>query len=905
MSSYPSGCHFSIGRKTHYLPQIQLEAHSTILSNTSRTILRQTFSNATAKNIEQCIYTFPLYDGVSVVGFVCHVGSRTLHGVVKQRSKAKETYEKAVARGETAGLLEQLLQASDVFSTYLGNIPAQGEVVVEITYIGELKHDAEADGIRFTIPTGIAPRYGSLPNSQLIAGASRKHSVGINITVDASMSAGSFIQGIQSPSHPIAVTMGNTSKSSECVPAMNRASATLTLGTTELDKDFVLVILNKEVGHPKALLETHPDIPDQRAMMLTLVPNFNLSPGHPEILFVADRSGSMEYRIPTLISALKIFLRSLPVGVKFNICSFGSHHSFLWSKSHTYSRDSLHEALAYVDDFRADYGGTETLNAMKAAIGNRYIDLSCEVMLLTDGDIWNQNELFSYLNREVEKSKAGLRVFALGVGNGVSSALIEGVARSGNGFAQTVGDNEKLDNKIIRMLKGALSPHTTDYSLDILYDGIEDEKLETVEATKCLNVALRDKAFDTTMENTQDTKPISFFSPRTADEQPTPIQAPSAGNQTADPYAHLPDISPPKILQTPQNIPSLFPFSRTSIYLLLSPDSVHKTPKSVILRAKSSSGPLELEIPVESMTEPGMTIHQLAARKAIQELEENRGWLFEAKDGDSGVLIKDRCPGRFDEIIEREAVRLGVQFQVGGRWCSFVAVSENGGESTGQEPRASELDGQHLSSLARVDSWDHVKAMVDMGDDDSDETMGCGLFDEPDDSQPATLGLRRGGRVGLVRHSLGYHCVSAPLDVSRRGVDNDTSQALRGSRSGPFYYSGNRSERSAPEKKQQKWQTASEKVHAVIELHDFDGWWEYDQRLCRILGVELGRPRSRVWMTLLVVMWFEMRMGAENEVWEFVVQKARAWLAGRKVEVWMEEEVKEVLEGILESEGRE
>lgn len=55
-------------------------------------------------------------------------------------------------------------------------------------------------------------------------------------------------------------------------------------------------------------------------------------------------------------------------------------------------------------------------------------------------------------------AKKTLRVFALGIGNSVSSALIEGVARAGNGFAQSVGEGEKLDGKVIRMLRGALTP---------------------------------------------------------------------------------------------------------------------------------------------------------------------------------------------------------------------------------------------------------------------------------------------------------------------------------------------------------------------------------------------------------------------------------------------------------------
>lgn len=92
----------------------------------------------------QCIYNFPLYDGVSVVGFTCKIGAKALTGLVKEKTKAKKIFDEAVAQGETAGLLEQAQESSDVFSTKLGNIPAGESVIVEITYIGELKyHDTE------------------------------------------------------------------------------------------------------------------------------------------------------------------------------------------------------------------------------------------------------------------------------------------------------------------------------------------------------------------------------------------------------------------------------------------------------------------------------------------------------------------------------------------------------------------------------------------------------------------------------------------------------------------------------------------------------------------------------------------------------------------------------------------
>lgn len=142
-----------------YLPQVEFKAYTTVISTASTTVLSQTFVNPSpTDDIEECRYVFPLYDGVSVVSFTCQVGSRSVKGLVKEKTKAKEEYNAAVERGETAGLLEQC-PTSDIFMTSLGNIPAGEHLSVTITYIGELKHDVGANGIRLTIPTSISPRW--------------------------------------------------------------------------------------------------------------------------------------------------------------------------------------------------------------------------------------------------------------------------------------------------------------------------------------------------------------------------------------------------------------------------------------------------------------------------------------------------------------------------------------------------------------------------------------------------------------------------------------------------------------------------------------------------------------------------------------------------------------------------
>lgn len=125
--------------------------------------------------------------------------------------------------------------------------------------------------------------------------------------------------------------------------------------------------------------------------------------------------------------------------------------------------------MRHVRSFRADLGGTEIILPFEAVLKKRYTDMNLEVFLLTDGDIWNQQGLFDVVNREVQASDGTIRLFSLGVGRSMSHGLVEGLARSGRGFAQTVGENDNMDRKVVRVLKSALTPHSSNYTISVKY----------------------------------------------------------------------------------------------------------------------------------------------------------------------------------------------------------------------------------------------------------------------------------------------------------------------------------------------------------------------------------------------------------------------------------------------------
>lgn len=151
-----SCCYYFWPSESRYyqLPLVKCEAESVVQANFTRTILKQSFTNVSAQDVPECIYQFPLYDGATLVDFECRVDNRVIKGVVREREEARVEYEAAMADGQQASLLEQSSSASDVFSTSIGNLPANSSIVVKVTYMAELKHDAESDSLRFEMPTG-------------------------------------------------------------------------------------------------------------------------------------------------------------------------------------------------------------------------------------------------------------------------------------------------------------------------------------------------------------------------------------------------------------------------------------------------------------------------------------------------------------------------------------------------------------------------------------------------------------------------------------------------------------------------------------------------------------------------------------------------------------------------------
>ncbi|KAI0533987.1 von Willebrand factor type A domain-containing protein [Xylaria digitata] len=466
------------------LPAVSVSVEARIIGDVAEVVAKQLFWNDADTPIHRGSYTFALPNGCTVTGFTCRIGNnKVLKATAQPKGEAQEAFQRAVAAHTTAALLDQ--NTPEIFTSTLASIPPNTRIKTEITYATVLKRGFGVDSntTTLTIPTYIANRYGERPAGLEELNLNTKLD---DMSLRIEILESEHIRSIKSASHEILVERGL--KTGQALkwdrigkePEDTRketAIVTMKEAVSWIETDFVLSIetaCSKANGGSEAWLEIHPFFENQAAMMVTLPPRLLISQNEiskdGEILFMADRSGSMEDKMENLRSAMKYFLKGIPMGRTFNVFCFGSTYESLWTKSQLYGQESLQAALDYVSTkFHADMGGTEILPALEAILAARDPSLPCDVVILTDGEVWRLDEMLGLVRRANESSNGSIRFFSLGLGAHVSHALIEGIAKKGGGYSEVIprADKDDWEERLVAMLRAALTSHTRTLSLEL------------------------------------------------------------------------------------------------------------------------------------------------------------------------------------------------------------------------------------------------------------------------------------------------------------------------------------------------------------------------------------------------------------------------------------------------------
>lgn len=435
----------------------------------------QQYTNSSADPIE-AVYIFPLPHDAAVYDMEIRIGNRIIRSQIRERAEAKRVYEAAKSEGKRAALLEQ--ERPNIFTASIANIMPGDRIDVRMRYVEPLLWE---DGrMRLVFPMVVGPRY--IPGTQAVG----HDGTGWAPDTDAVSDASRITPIVRNPEsrsgHDISLAVdldsGLQAESIKCIShAVNvhrlpdgRQRVELAAGATLPNKDFVLEVQQEKSTGPKAALFLSPSDSGETHFLLTAFPP-TVEPTERmplEMLYMIDVSGSMAgTSIEQARGALLQALDRLRPDDRFGILAFNSNYHEFSAKPLPATTLNIEAARHFVQSLEAN-NGTEMLPALLHLMSKPETPgFLRHIILLTDGDLGNEEEIFAALQRDLGNA----RLYTVAIGSAPNLFLATKMAQFGRGTFTQISDLNEIQSHMTRLLESIESPVLTDVKLS--FEGVE------------------------------------------------------------------------------------------------------------------------------------------------------------------------------------------------------------------------------------------------------------------------------------------------------------------------------------------------------------------------------------------------------------------------------------------------
>ncbi|KAH3763253.1 von Willebrand factor type A domain [Pelomyxa schiedti] len=400
-----------------------------------------TFTNDSANSLE-VEFWFPSTPQATIRRFITTIGEKTIVGRCMKSNAASDKYDDAISRGNSATLVES---KGEIIKLSLGNLAPHLMAIVSITCICQLLVQPSHNGQiwKFVLPASSVPL---LPRSS---------SISLDINMDIKLPPCDNVT-LESPSHTITTTT---------TASANARLFTVSLSLAAMERDFNLNV-NMIGIKPLSCIGEYNSASDTTCLALLFTPSISIEETiNTELVFLVDRSGSMAgHQIEQAVLSLQLFLRSIPVGNRINVVGFGSTFVKMFPTSVPYTQQQLEIASAAVSAIQADLGGTNLLAPLRDVLQQPVPpNFSRKVIVITDGAVEDTSSVFEAVS--LRHHRDDCTVFALGIGD-CCRELVTGLAERGNGFADFVLQDERIEPSVMRLLSYALECKIEDVSVN-------------------------------------------------------------------------------------------------------------------------------------------------------------------------------------------------------------------------------------------------------------------------------------------------------------------------------------------------------------------------------------------------------------------------------------------------------
>jgi len=449
-----------VTRDGRSLPLVSAKLHADAQGGIARMVLQQRFENHYHETLH-VTYRMPLPAEGAVSGYAFQIAGRTITGRVDRKREAREQFERAVASGKTAALLEQ--DRADIFTQSIGNLPAGEALTAWIAVDVKLGWLPEGEWeLRF--PTVIGPRYVGTAETAADAQATaiETRAAGVAARIQIEVKIGDAIlagRTAASPSH--ALRVGDDG----LVELRDVAGA-------RLDRDIVVrwpvagpaVGLALAVARPARELEGRSE-DDAAFGLVTIVPPAREAKARPmvrDLIVLVDTSGSMGGGpLDKAKQVVALLIDSLGDDDRVELIEFSSQPRRYKPGAVAATRGEKQAAIRWLRGLQAG-GGTEMRSAVIEAMRALRPGSQRQVVLATDGYIGGEDQIVQQLHRDLPRS---CRLHFLGVGSSVNRTLSTSVARAGRGAEVLCDLDEDAERAAKRIIDRTRMPMLTNVTL--------------------------------------------------------------------------------------------------------------------------------------------------------------------------------------------------------------------------------------------------------------------------------------------------------------------------------------------------------------------------------------------------------------------------------------------------------
>lgn len=418
----------------------------TINNGIAVTEIHQVFQNAENRVVE-ALYTFPVPNQASVAGFSMWINGKEMTGEVVEKQRARQIYDSYKQARRDPGLLEQVDYKR--FEMRIFPIAPGAEQRVRVVYYQEL--DADHDEATYVFPLATATRAG----------------------LDQRVK-GKFAFSLEAKSEMPIVEMGSPSHREDFAVVKHSDGywqASLEAQGGDLGRDLVIAY---RLERPKTGFDllASKERREDGYFLLTLTAGKDLEEREKgmDYVFVLDVSGSMaqEGKLGLSRDSVAAFIENLDREDRFELIAFNVSANALFGKFSDAGEASRAQAREFLGSQKAR-GGTVLRPAIEAAYRYRDADRALNVVVLSDG-MTEQREHRELLQL-VGEHPAGVRVFAIGVGNEVNRPLLNQLARDSGGLAAFVSQGDDFQRQAKAFRRKLLRPAAT--GVKITFEGAE------------------------------------------------------------------------------------------------------------------------------------------------------------------------------------------------------------------------------------------------------------------------------------------------------------------------------------------------------------------------------------------------------------------------------------------------